>query len=209
MSKIISTKIICAHCGRESEHYILLSSSSFGAMDLDTRPAAPARHNLQYEVQECPHCHYCNDNIGNSEIKGKSLPSDYLELANNDLIDGSVKKFLLSAKLQEEEFNYLRAGISYLKAAWTCDDNGDASSAVAYRKASAKCLLEHVNNTDDGDIAVMLVDVMRRSWQFKEALALIDRIGQTGDETLDSLLSYQCSLINNKDVSCHNMEEVS
>ena len=209
MAKIKLKKITCAHCGKESEQYVVLSSCSFGAMDLDTRPAAPARFNLQYEVQECPHCHYCNYEIAKEDIDDKDFSPNYLEVLSDTSIAGTVKKFVLAAQLYKEKSDYLQAGILYLKASWACDDNNDSDLSVEYRKLASESLKQHVDFTDDGDAAMVLVDVLRRCGQFVEAQELIKRIGQTGDETLDALLQYQENLIRNKDTSCHNMEEIS
>lgn len=208
MAKIKTITVKCAHCGNESEQQIVLSSSSFGNMNLDTRPPMSAM-TLRYEIQECPHCHFCNNSIANAENTPKLFSSEYEKLYADSSISKDAKKFLLAAMLQAEMGDNLRAGETYLKAAWVYDDEENNEAAVDARKKAALYLRKHVDATDDGEVALMLVDVLRRVGDFKVATDLIALIGDTGDEFYNNILKFEQSLISKNDISCHNMGEVT
>ena len=63
MSRIISSKRTCAVCGKEHVFNVVMSTSSFGSMDLDTRPPRMKRDTLKYEIQMCDHCLYSNSGV--------------------------------------------------------------------------------------------------------------------------------------------------
>ena len=208
MAKIRTITVKCAHCGKESEQQIVLSSSSFGSMDLDTRPPMSAM-TLQHEIQECPHCHFCNNSIDNAENNPELFSPEYEELSADNTISKDAKKFLMVAMLQAELGDSLRAGESYLKAAWVYDDEYNNEAAIDARKKAAVYLRKHIDATDDGEVALMLVDVLRRAGDFKAATDIIALIGDTGVEFYNNILEFEQSLINKNDVSCHNMGEIA
>lgn len=208
MAKIKLIKVKCAHCGKESEQTTVYSSSSFGSMDLDTRPPM-SDMTLQYELQECPHCHFCNNTIADATNIPESFSPEYDALSKNNVISKTAKKFLLAAMLRAQIGDKLKAGEYYLKAAWVFDDENAQEAAKDARKNAAIYFREHVDATDDGDVAIMLVDVHRRAGDFKAAADLIDLIGDTEDELLNNILSFEKSLISKKDTSCHNMGEIA
>lgn len=78
--KLLAQIIKCAFCGMESEQNVRISSSCFGDMDLDTRPAEMGRYNFFEEIQECPHCHYCNFSIESTEAMPSAFNEDYIAL---------------------------------------------------------------------------------------------------------------------------------
>lgn len=78
MAKIKLLTVKCAHCGNCSEYMTIYSSSSFASKDLDTMPPMFER-TLQYEMQECPYCHFCNNTIANALNIPKSFSPEYAE----------------------------------------------------------------------------------------------------------------------------------
>src|SRR5215510_14310051 len=63
--------IKCALCGVVSPQMLILSSSSFGTPDLDTRPPPMVRGTLLYWLQECPECGYAAADLSKAEQKAK------------------------------------------------------------------------------------------------------------------------------------------
>ena len=53
MTTIIEEKVICAVCGVQQTVHEMGSTSSFGAMDLDTRPPPLRRSTMHLWVHEC------------------------------------------------------------------------------------------------------------------------------------------------------------
>ncbi len=208
MAKIKLITVKCAHCGKESEQTTVYSSSSFGSMDLDTRPPM-SDMTLQYEVQECPHCHFCNNTIVDATNIPESFSPEYDALSKDNIISQTAKKFLLAAMLRAQIGDNLKAGEYYLKAAWVFDDENAQEAAIDARKNAAIKFREYVDATDDGNVAIVLVDVLRRAGDFKAAADLIDLIGNTEDKLLNNILSFEKSLISKNDTSCHNMGEIA
>ena len=63
MSRFKTVMKKCVVCGHEAEYKLIMSTSSFGSMDLDTRPPALARFLLSDQVEFCEHCGYANIDI--------------------------------------------------------------------------------------------------------------------------------------------------
>lgn len=53
MTTIIEEKVTCAVCGMQQTVHEMGSTSSFGAMDLDTRPPPLRRSTMHLWVHEC------------------------------------------------------------------------------------------------------------------------------------------------------------
>ncbi len=206
--RIIEKKIVCAYCGKESTQKVLLSYSSFGPMDLDTRPAPNGRRVLPYKVQECPHCHYCNSNIENKKIVPISLDDNYSSIVADESIDDVPKKYYLLGYLQSQNSEHYKAGMSYLNAAWFYDDLKNDEQATFFRKKAAQELSQHALKKDDGDAALILLDIFRRIGEFEEAKGLIEWLGETGEKELDRIIQFQKNLIERTDTKAHNMSEV-
>lgn len=209
MAKIIKEKRICAHCGQKSEQDVLLSCSCIGNIDLDTRPSYTGRNNIQYEIQECPHCHFCSPHIDDIDRNINEFSGEYLHLVQNTEISTLAKRFLLAAVLGEQSGDFYLAGMLYLKAAWVFDDINDIEYMKVARKKAAENLRIHIERTSDGDSAIMLVDILRRIEDFEKALIIIEKIGDAENELINSILDFQRKLIADKDTSCHTLGEMA
>jgi len=72
MTTSMPVTVRCALCGAASAQHVLASTTTFGPPDLDLRPQGPARWALQFQVQQCPRCGSCAEQIGQrgSELSG-------------------------------------------------------------------------------------------------------------------------------------------
>lgn len=212
MSQITEKNIKCAHCGKESEQTVIISTSAFGSMDLDTRPPMMARGLLPFEVQECPHCHYCDVSIADASVNSDTFPSDYLVIAHDSKYPELARRYYLAALLHSAKEDIYGAGIMYLKAAWACDDLHQAELSKAFRKKSAENLLNHTVETGDGDAAVMLVDVLRRAEEFSEADQILQNVKEAMEDDengfINKILDFEGRLIEAKDSKCHTVGEI-
>lgn len=203
MAKIITEKFKCALCGKESEQNVLASSTHTDAQDLDTRPYGSARHLLKYGVQECPHCGFVNDYIDENPNNVKIFDCTINDLCPSKLASSYFKY----ARAYERLDNWVEAGHMYLRAAWSFDDEENKEWASKARGESARCFKIYVENTEDGEVAMILVDVYRRCNNFEAALNLISQIGDTGFEDYNSILKFQKFLCKQQDDSSHLMSE--
>ena len=114
----------CMHCGCEKEYNVMGSTSSFGAPDLDTRPAPLARNTLEYGIQRCPKCNYSNNDIEKKiDFDDSILKGDkYIEILNSKIPE-VAKSYLLAALLKESINDYNLASRFMLNACWVFDDH--------------------------------------------------------------------------------------
>lgn len=208
MSRIDEQVVECAYCGQKSKQIVVLSTNNFGGMDLDTRPGGMSRSMIGYQIQECPHCHYCNYNIGSINGQISMQFEQYIELLNDSSRPLIAKRYQLAGLLSNQLGNNKLAGLLFLRSAWVCDDENNVELAKSARSLAAQSLSKHVASTNDGDVALMLVDIYRRASMFNEANDMILQIGETGNSELDAIVSFQQKLINESNSNCYTVEDV-
>ena len=207
-----------ALCGARRKYREIGSTNSTGSQDLDLRPPQMARSTMSMWVKKCPKCGYCAPDIEKkpgvdrkfvkrSEYKAVRKDRSYPELA---------RRFLCSAMIQEVDGKLVDAGWSALRAAWACDDKGEAQKAhgTACRE-KALGLLNRARadgvegNETHGVGEAVMADMYRRIGRFDLAIATADE-GQTKTEA-DSLvfrvLALEKRLSLAQDVSCHTVSE--
>lgn len=206
----------CAVCHSSCSIMVLGSTSSFGAPDLDLRPAEMARSTIGYWVQRCHRCGYCAEDveagtptllwtIDGFEYQKQLRNPDYPELAN---------EFLCQAQLEQFQGNLQEAIWSIIHAAWACDDAGQETQAVACRLRAAEQLVTFFLNPEitqddaEGLLAVQ-VDLLRRAGHFEAAQTLLaERMESVRDETIREVLEFQGTLIAKMDLKIHTLDEV-
>lgn len=212
MSKFQMIQSGCAICGKVSQQNVILSVSSSGYMDLDTRPASPLRNHLSDLVQMCPYCHYCNTDISlkDSEVSRDTLQMPaYSKLAANSNVDTVTKKFLLSAIIKKNFDKQRDAGFMYLYAAWSFDDLKIAGNAAKARLKAIDCFKKHLDASNDHNCAVIVVDLLRRCKKFDEAVDTANFVLNFAEEPLlRQILNFETELSYKKDDLVHNVGEV-
>lgn len=206
MAQIEKEKVICSHCKNESEQYILLSDSYNSELGLDSRPSKKERANFEYDVQLCPHCFYCNEEISaKCEVE---LGQDYIDIAKETRIDNLSKKLLLAYKIKFAEKKYNEALQLLLEATWILEDN----KSPFYSKMMAlliKQLEICVQQERNLDYELVLVDLLRRTGNFEKALRYNENIRSFNEEIVASFSNYEAKLIKNGDTSHHLLEEIN
>ena len=201
----------CVMCGHEQNHTELMSTNSFGYMDLDTRPPEMARSTLKYMIQMCENCAYANEEISEM-IKGID-PEDlktasYKAVLNDDKINRTAKAFLLAGQLYRQVKKFKTSGLHHLGAAWTFDDLEEQDNAKQARDKAIEDINKHVERSDNTNLSVMRVDLYRRNGRFKEAEEAAEQlIGQGVKDIMKKVLKLQIKLCQDKDDRCHTVEE--
>lgn len=212
MTTFFSLDFTCAICGHTEKFNCIGSTSIFGYMDLDTRPAELKRSTLVNEVQMCPKCHYANYQITDliEGVDQRVLASDRLQtIIKDNSISDNIKKFIIAATLYELSNNYHDAAYLYLNAAWLYDDLNDIENSQKYRKFSIGMLKQYLETNNDHHSRCLLVDLLRRTNSFDEAITEAKNLLiEVKDDLLKSILNYQIELCIDKDNKCHNLEEV-
>ncbi len=100
MTNIGKIEIECSVCGGSSDQFLLLSTNTMGAPDLDLRPAEMQRSTMHLWVVECPHCGYVANDLSN-QLK---ISEDFLKTDKYLGCDGFKFKDDLAVKFYK---NYL------------------------------------------------------------------------------------------------------
>lgn len=216
MTTIFIETVKCALCSKESSVTVIGSSNTMAPPDLDLRPAEMLRSTMDFWVQRCPHCGYCAPEInkGGEEEASVARTDAYLKQLKDKTLPELANSFLCCAMLREHAKDYAKAGMMTLYAAWCCDD-------ARKRKSAKKCRLEALRllqqarkmgqrfARDETSEVLILVDLLRRTGQFQEALRMCEEgLENTTDEKFAAILQYQRQLITSSDTSCHTIGEV-
>ena len=97
---IFPRQVTCALCGASSRHQVMVSASAFGACDLDTRLPGALGKAIEYQVQRCPACGYCAQDLsapaGNLWMLSLVQPVQQLPalvfLKAGDVVRGEVRE---------------------------------------------------------------------------------------------------------------------
>ena len=207
MSKIISIKRKCVMCGKESEQIEIMSTSSFGAPDLDLRPPQMQRSTMAFWVQKCPYCNYSAASIEKEKnITKEFLESDdYKTCEGNDFENDLVVKFYQAYMIAKEIKNFDNA-FNFIKyAAWTFDDLKDYKNASICR-LKAIDLLSKIENKDT-NIKIVEIDMLRRASEYDKAIDFISRI-KTNEELIQQILDFENKKCIEKDNKCYTVNDV-
>ena len=203
----------CAVCGNENEDVQeVIDAVPFGPMDLDTRPAENLRSALPYLIQQCSFCGYCNSDISEEIIDDRSLleTEEYKSIIDDEELPDAARKYLASAHLLHKTGNLHRSAIESLHAAWVFDDLGDSNSAISARLGAVISLRAQLQECYDENLAVILLDILRRAEQFDLCIMISESIVSMGieDEFVKSIVDYQIHLAQNRVSTCKTVADV-
>jgi hypothetical protein len=180
MTTSMPVTVRCALCGASSAQHVLSSTSTFGPPDLDLRPNGPARWALQFQVQGCPRCGYCADNIGQRTRHARRAVESivYRDVLDNARMPQLARQFFCAALVAEVAEQRDAASSHFLSAAWVCDDAGAGKQARICRDRAAEMLAAAI---EWGDVPAespvvhgVRADILRRAGRYDEALAALD-----------------------------------
>jgi len=217
MTTILPKDKKCALCNRTSRQILIGSTNTLSKYpDLDTRPPEMMRSTIQWWVQTCPSCGYCNSDI--SELTEKAditvKTENYQKQLNDPKYSKLANAFLCQAMIHEYNKKYREAGWACIHAAWACDDIGseDCSRecrqrALSFIEKARQCNQKFTSQ--DGVEVAIIVDLLRRSGQFELALKKCDDSLEKGqDDNISQILHFERALINKRDLLCHSMSEI-
>lgn len=215
MTMLDSVTVQCGLCGTEAVFSLILSTSSIGSSDLDTRSPAMNRWVLESQVQRCPGCGYCASDVGvvSPDAPGVIKGQEYRDQLTDPSYPDLANSFLCKAILDRESKNFSEATWAFMMAAWVCDDADDVWQAIACRNKAVDTLMlaeihkQHISKQEEMNVAI-LVDLLRRSKQVEQARKIIAaRRGRITDDLIKRMLAYQADLLDKNDFSCHTIAE--
>jgi hypothetical protein len=218
VTTIFEEEVTCAVCGSKQTVHEMGSTSSFGPMDLDTRPPPLQRGTMEMWVHECTDCGFVAPELGiASDGAGRIVASaDYrAELAKPGRVR-QASRFVCRSLLDEAAGDLPTAGWRRLHAAWVCDDVANVEEAREQRRAALE-LFERaraqgklaMKSVAGGD-QLLLADLARRSGEFEQALEFCEaglKIAAL-PAFVAKLLAFQRELVLARDVGAHTVAEV-
>ena len=200
----------CRLCNHSQTVYLLASCSSFGASDLDTRPAEMARSAIMSMLQVCPECGFASFDISKDVEKPeavKNLLASFPE--SKTMSDDFYKAGEIARQISN---NHGEAFVFYLRAAWSADDEDNPQKAKEMRSLALKekmILLKSVESPAVEDF-LQASDIARRAEQFDVAVNLITSLdGKEMKPFIRNLVTFEKELIEQKDTACHSVSEVA
>jgi hypothetical protein len=205
----------CAFCGESNDQLFLESTNVLGLPDLDMRPSEMKRSTINQWIQCCPTCGYCSDDISEAEkdLAGIVKTVGYQDRLKNKNYSQLANQFRCYSLICESYSNFDSGGWAYLHAAWVCDDEQNEKGAITCRKNSARLFQitkkqnQQYHPDKDTEDAIM-IDVLRRSGQFEEALSWSEKVLQRGpSERIVQIVNFQRTLNDKNDLSCYTIED--
>jgi hypothetical protein len=205
----------CAVCGETNKRFNMESTSILGSPDMDMRPAEMKRSTIGNWVYCCSSCGYCAPDLSEDDERNAAIVETvgYQDRLKNKNYSQLANRFRCYAQISESYSNFDSGGWAYLHAAWVCDDEQNEKGAITCRKNSARLFQitreqnQQYNPDKDTEDAIM-IDVLRRSGQFEEALSWSKKVLQRGpSETIVQIMEFQRDLINKNDLSCYTIED--
>ena len=197
--------VVCAECGATNTIHIITSTSSFGSIDLETRPAFPARMNVHHLLQVCSNCGYPSFDLS-SGLKTTEAKAYLSKMKRQPRLPELYRH--AAALYEREEPGCRRAFECDVFAAWVADDLKDKRLAAICRY-SAVVRFRRMKDPDVG-LRLMSVELLRRVGDFAAAEKAVNVLEK--DSSLSAkereLLNYEKQLISTSDSSIHTIDEV-
>ena len=196
--------VVCAECGATNTVHVITSTSSFGPMDLETRPAFPARMNVHHLLQVCSNCGYPSFDLS-AGLKTKEAKTYLSKMKKFSRLPELYRH--AAALYEREEPGCRRAFECDVFAAWIADDLKDKRFAAICRY-SAIVRFRRIKNPDIG-LRLMSVELLRRVGDFVSAGKAVRALEK--DSALSGkqreLLNYEKQLISASDSAIHTIDE--
>jgi hypothetical protein len=183
MTTSMPVTVRCALCGTESAQRVLASTSSFGPPDLDLRPNGPARWALEFQVQRCPGCGYCAENIGQRTRDARRAVESivYRDVLDNARMPELARSYFCAALVAEATKLRGTGSSLFLSAAWACDDAGAIDQARICGDRAAEMLAKAIEWGDVPSESLVVhgvrADMLRRAGRFDEAIEALASAG--------------------------------
>jgi hypothetical protein len=190
---------ICGVCGAPARAAFRAPQPEI-APDLDMRPGEPTRSTLTDWVQVCPACRAAAPDLAVLTHAARAVveSDDYRALTTSVLEE--TLPFRRWALICERAGDRSDQAEALLQAAWAADDAAEMTEASKLRIEVAALW----DGTDDLELSLRRLDVLRRAGNFAEAQAWADRVAQKfADETARSILDFQRARIEARDIGRH------
>lgn len=218
MTTIFEEEVTCAVCGAKQTVQEMGSTSSFGPMDLDTRPPPLQRGTMEMWVHECVECGFVAPELekavqGDARVVASAGYRVEIEKAGRVR---QASRFVCRSLLDESAGDLVTAGWRRLHAAWVCDDVANVGEAREQRLAAlkhferARAQGKLAMKSVVGGEQLLLADIARRAGEFSRALGFCEAGLAVAalPAFVAKLLALQRELVLARDVGGHTVAEV-
>ncbi|HQT68703.1 MAG: hypothetical protein B7Z78_01460 [Rhodospirillales bacterium 20-60-12] len=138
------------------------------APDLDMRPGEPTRSTMGKWVQICRSCAAAGEDLAQLPPSAAATVASpaYQALAG---LPPLLRGITQAAMIENEAGNPIAAGALLIRLAWLADDANERDDATRYRRQTAALW----NGTDDPQIRIRLIDILRRAGDFEQAAEIL------------------------------------
>ncbi|MGV8840253.1 MAG: hypothetical protein ACWA6X_08100 [Bauldia sp.] len=207
--------VACGVCGAPSVQTVITSTNRMGYADLDLRAPPMERGTIHAWLQECPSCGFVSTDIASAsdaeKAAARSGTAPPAAVRPDDGI-GLMRRFQRRAAIDDACGDLRAAGFRSLNAAWVADDQLLAAAADRRREAAGyyeRHLATDPPAEEAHHIALMLVDILRRSEAWDAAAAHCDRLaGQATAPIIQSIVRFQSRAIAARDSAAHTLNEI-
>ncbi len=215
MTTLANLTIICGNCGTANNTAVVISTNSFGSLDLDLRPPPMERDTLAHEIQHCITCGYCSRDLEDQIAPADSLKSmTYRSILDNTGLPELARKFAAFGHLSEQASDPHNAAWASLRAAWTCDDTLGFEESARQMRCTVLRLIQQIHElqqtfADDHDTdSILELDLLRRSGQLDEVRIRSEQLSHTDlPEILRRICTFETVLAAQGDTACYQVDE--
>jgi len=162
-------KMICAVCGRESEHRHFRSITMvLGEEDMDDRRGGWAERYMYCFTPRCPHCGYSAPDLSKASYRARIVVKTraYADILSNKALPEAAITQLCTAAIAKIEGDTKGVARAYVWAAWAMDDEKIPDKATEFRMQA----FEAFSSLGPADQQpVVMADLLRRAGQFDQA----------------------------------------
>ena len=195
---------VCGVCGAAARAAFRAPQPEI-APDLDMRPGEPARSTLRDWMQICPSCGAVAPDLTVLPSMARAVvDSDEYKALSTSVLEETLP-FRRWALICERTGDRPQQAEALLQAAWAADDAAAMTEPARLRTEVAALW----DGTDDIELGLRRLDVLRRAGQFEAAEAWAQVMtGRGADELAASLIAFQRSRIAGRDIGRHLISSV-
>ena len=138
---------------------------------------------LQFQIQRCPRCGYCAEQLGQRTRGARRVVSSpiYRDVLENARMPVLARSYFCAALVAEAAALRDASASHFLAAAWACDDAGATKQARICRDRAAEMLAAAIEwgdvPSDNPVVHGVRADVLRRAGRYDEAVVALNAAG--------------------------------
>jgi hypothetical protein len=198
------SEAVCGACGAAAQAPFRAPQPEI-APDLDMRPGEPARSTLRDWIQICPNCGAAAPDVSVLPAGARAVAeSDEYRMLSTSVLEETLP-FRRWALICERTGDRMQQAEALLQAAWAADDAAAMTEPARLRTEVAALWDE----TDDMELGVRRLDVMRRAGLFDAAEAWAKTLSERGpDDLARKIIEFHRVRIRARDIGRHLISSV-